>query len=242
MSIAAKIRDIYDKGLITDSPEDKKIVAVKFGIAVQTVHATIKKHLAKKGITVIKPAKIGSGVQVIKFTDNYSGVRKTINERFKECYEIAAAAGYVLREIDIDWSLKGTVAGMYCRKAGRKYFRVNLLLAEANIEDYLSDTIPHEFCHYIVDYELLKGSFGRHPKPHGTEWKMMMIRVFNLQPKRCHDYDTSQVKRKVVRPYVYKCGCREFPQTRTIHNRMKYQGQRRRCRTCGGLLTFSHMA
>ena len=48
-SKAAAVRDLYDAGLIENTPESKKIWAVKLEMAVQSVHGRIKNHIAKVG-------------------------------------------------------------------------------------------------------------------------------------------------------------------------------------------------
>ena len=236
MSIASEIRNMYDKGLITDSPEDKKLVAKKFNIAVQTVHATLKKHLEKRGVvkTIVVKGTVTNRPQVVTVSDMVD-VKKAVMEKYDECYKIASAKGYDLPKIDVRFDIRGTVAGQFCVHYGTMFFRVNMILAKENLEDYINQTVPHEFCHYIV-WKSIDRMYGR-PQPHGYEWKQAMIRVFGLEPQRCHSYDTTNARtRKVPRPYVYKCKCRERKETAHIHNIIK--GCKYRCGDCGEWIVF----
>ena len=171
---------------------------------------------------------------------NSSEVKALIENRYNECYEIAKQAGYDLPKIDIEWNLKGTVAGMFCVRFARKYFSVNLELAKNNLEDYLKQTVPHEFSHYIVNAVAAKNIYEK-PKAHGQQWKNTMVRVFGLDPLRCHSYDTSQLTGRHEKPYIYKCLCQEHHMTKLLHRRM-VAGQKRMCVCCKTTIYFDRMA
>lgn len=238
MSIAALIRNMYDRGEITNSPEDKKMVAAKYGITVQTVHATIKKHLAKKGLT---PNVVRRKARAVVFDSNehYDLVKDAVRNRFNKCYEQARAKGYDLCVIPIDWSLKGCVAGQFCwRGMFDRKFRVNMVLAKENLDDYIENTVPHEFAHYIVNEKYRNGSVYHRPKPHGREWKSIMRIVFGLVPTRCHDYDVTNARQRKSKRYNYRCGCRVHAVSSILHKRMQ-RGQRRYCRLCKQMIDKS---
>lgn len=237
-SKAAVVRAMFLAGDIDNSSEQKKRVAILLGMTVQTVHATLVKMNVKPTLTVPAP-KTPVIPTPKKFVDSYADVRRLVEERYNECYEIAKTKGYDLPKIDIEWNLKGTVAGMFCNKFARKFFRVNLELAKHNMTEYLKQTVPHEFCHYVVRVQALK-SFVR-AKPHGWEWKNAMVNIFGLDPLRCHSYDTSNVRQSHSKPYVYKCNCQEHNITRLLHNRM-LKGQTRRCILCKARISFVRMA
>jgi SprT protein len=71
-------------------------------------------------------------------------------------------------------------------------------------------------------------------QPHGVEWKSVMIEVFKLAPDRCHSMDTSNASK---RHFIYTCGCREHPLTKTKHNKI-LRGYGYRCRACSKPLIF----
>ena len=91
-------------------------------------------------------------------------------------------------------------------------------LAERNLEDYLSQTIPHEYAHFVAHYK-----WGNRISAHGYEWQSVMIRCFNLSPDRCHNYDVSEVKStNKIQRHFYCCSCgHETNFSTTIHNRIQ---------------------
>jgi len=234
-SKASIVRAMFRSGDMDDSPEQKKRVANLLGMTVQTVHATLVKMNGKPSLMV--PPKPISSVSSIPKVDSYADVQRLVENKYNDCYEIAKAKGYDLPKIEIDWSLKGMVAGMFCTQFDRKFFKVNMALAKDNLEDYLNQTVPHEFSHYIVRAVAAKNIFGR-PKSHGQEWKNVMIRVFGLDPKRCHSYDVSQVRQRHGNYYEYKCACKTFKLGSVRHHRLQVNPNRYWCPNCKGHLTF----
>jgi len=237
-SKAAVVRAMYADGSLTTSPEDKKRVAAELGMTVQTVHATLVKIIGKTPKAVAKkvwskPPQVKKPVRTTQVTHvDYMKTKQMIADRYNECYEIARSKGLVMPSIDVRYDLKGTVAGMFCVKMGFKYFRVNMELATRNIDDYLNQTVPHEFCHYIVRHENVFRS-----QPHGYEWKSAMIRYFNLDPKRCHEYDVSEVKQRRGGTVMYKCDCMDHPIGAVRHRNIQ-MGSVFSCRKCRGRLVL----
>jgi len=242
MSIAAIIRGMYDRGEITNSPEDKKRVAAKFGITVQTVHATIKKHVAKYG--PVNPPKLVKDknyrprpqVVVTDSPEHYDLVKQAVTDRFNECYEMARKrANLDLPKIPIQFNLKGCTAGMFCWNWTTGRFRVNLVIAKENLEDYLKDTVPHEFCHYIVHHKYFSSFYK--PKPHGREWKNAMVTIFGLHPSRCHTYNVTNARQRRRKTYTYKCACRTM-EIGEIRHRRALSGKRYYCGICHTPIQF----
>ena len=205
MSIAAKIREMYDDGSMTNSPADNKV----------------------------------NHPQVFRAADKHHSIRQQVAARYQDCYEIARTKGYDLPEIPIRYDLKGVTAGSFNWSGASMYFRVNMVLARENIEHYLARTVPHEFCHYLV--RKLSSGFNR-PTPHGQQWKTKMIQVFGLEPERCHSYNVQNARvRRVSRPYIYKCACKEHRETSNIHLKI-LRGRRYMCKTCRGTLVYDRVA
>lgn len=242
-SKAAIVRYMLDNGEMTTSPNDKNRVAKYLGMTVQTVHATIMKHLTNKRVAKMHPKPVKRSFPKVKknhpvvSSGNYFETRQQVRDAFAECYKTASKKGYNLDEIEIRFDLKGTCGGQFCWKYGKMYFRVNLQLAHENIDDYLKQTVPHEFCHYIQRMED-KNVFYR-SQPHGYEWKSLMLDVFNLDPKRCHNYDTSNVKQRRGTKYIYKCNCMEHPLGAIRHRNFERGKRLYRCRRCGKQLTWT---
>jgi SprT protein len=228
------VRAMFLAGDMDNSPEQKKRVAVLLSMTVQTVHATLIK-MNEKPTIMVPEAPVVSTPKM--FVDSYADVKRFVEDRYNECYEIAKTKGYDLPKIRIDWSLKGTVAGMFCIKFNEKYFRVNLELAKQNMEDYLKQTIPHEFSHYIVRAKESK-NIGRRSAPHGWEWKNIMVSVFGLDPKCSHSYDVSTVRQGNRNRFEYKCSCSNYVLGAVRHHRLQMNPTRYQCCNCHGYLTF----
>jgi|TARA_B110001454_G_scaffold192238_1_gene192413 SprT protein len=86
----------------------------------------------------------------------------------------------------IKYDLKGKCGG---QAIWPNIIRVNLPLLFNNEEDYLEQTIGHEYAHLLNDKLWGLGQ----TKDHGTEWKSVMV-SFDLEPKRCHNYVTDLPK------------------------------------------------
>lgn len=131
----------------------------------------------------------------------------------------------------IDFSLRGRCAGQaQVKHNGQTCLRINQQLLVENHRDYLSQTIPHEVSHLVVNWQ----ARGKHrkPRPHGPEWQTVMQECFGLEPLRCHNYQTTPA-RIVPRPFLYCCNCREHLLTSIMHNRISrsYQAFCKACRT-----------
>jgi SprT protein len=119
----------------------------------------------------------------------------------------------------IKYTLRGAVAGTAIAFPTME-INYNLGLAWENLRDFLDNTIPHEIAHIFTD----KRSNSR--ESHGPEWKRVMV-AMGLNPSRCHDYDmTNAQARKVERPYIYKCACKEHRVTKLIHKKFLQHGGR----------------
>lgn len=95
-------------------------------------------------------------------------------------------------------------------------------------EKNLRQTLMHELCH-IADF-VLYGKLG-----HGPTWKHCM-RLTGRQPNRCHQYDTSSLKRRHKR-HPAKCNCRTYELT-GVRVRKIQAGARYLCRSCSGVLVL----
>lgn len=154
---------------------------------------------------------------------------KAIKARVTECLHLASAHfGETFPEIPVKFDLTGSVGGYFCwrqcRTTGKvtQYFRFNRVLVRENLDEYLEQICPHEVAHYIA-----RSKWGLEIKPHGAEWKSVMVNVFNLAPDRCHSMDTTSVEKL---PFVYRCACQEHRVSKRKHNRIRR----------GGIYTCNH--
>ena len=160
-------------------------------------------------------------------------VRQSIINKFAECYKISKGKGYDLPVIEVHFDLKGVCAGQFVKKTNfystYQYFRINLEMARHNTNtDFIDQTIPHEFSHYIVN-----ATFGKVSAHHGREWQRIMLSVFGLVPSRCHNYDVSACRRKHS-TMAFKCECKTHQITLRRAKVAMMGGYR--CRACGGTL------
>lgn len=130
----------------------------------------------------------------------------------------------------VSFKLRGKVAGS-CWYV-RREIRINIPMFNDNEEDYILNTIPHEMAHLIAHDLYGKQSWG-----HGYYWQDVMIRCFQLDPTRCHDYDVAAHKvKRTVNYHNYDCGCRIYKLTTLKHNRAQNGKSTYTCRHCGGIL------
>lgn len=149
---------------------------------------------------------------------------------------IARASGCISRataDVRIDFNLRGAAAGQYRVRNGVPEIRYNPYLFARYFADNLTNTVPHEVAHYIVD--LVYGA--RNVKPHGIEWRQVM-NTLGAPASRVHNYDLTDVPQRRVRRYTYECNCREHELSSIRHNRMLNGKVRYYCRLCQAQLTI----
>ncbi len=129
----------------------------------------------------------------------------------------------------ICFDVKGTKGGFADFKDMSIHF--NLDLARTNGEVYINQTVPHEIAH-LIDFQKYKG-WG-----HKRTWKMIMQYVFGLEPKRCHNYDVSEVKKKKYDTYIYACKCREHKVKSNMHKKIALNRSKYSCATCRMPIVF----
>lgn len=170
----------------------------------------------------------------------YSEIKKEVADKISHCRNVLSAIyGFPIPGIVVNFKLKGTKAGVFCvktKKVGGKIsmtceIKLNSTLMLENKEEFIENTIPHEFCHYVT---FLKKLQDKNPDKkysvHGPVWKQMM-RDLGLEPDRCHQYDVESVKKKVKR-HIYTCACdKEMKISSVVHNRIR-QGRKYICKTC----------
>lgn len=169
------------------------------------------------------------------------GIKKAIREKVTECLN-RACRNYGISQYrpDIDFSLKGAVAGQcrvtYCKETKKivnARLRFNLPVAIENQDHFLSQTVPHEVAHLVVFLKMWR----KREVPHGREWQKIMEMCFGLQADRCHSYNIKGHVKRWPRPFIYRCGCRDFSLTTLMHNRIQ-GGSRRACPMCNKELIF----
>lgn len=229
MSKSAEIRRMFLNGEMKDNPSDKRRVAAMFGIRIQTVTQALKalenNHTTKTNVNTKQPLK----------QDDHSSVKKTIIDKYEECYDIAKQHGIYLDRIPVDFDIRGRVAGKFVY-GNRFCFKVNMEIAFHNLEEYLARTVPHEFAHYIVRIK-----YGFLAQPHGREWKQTMRSVFGLEPTSCHNYNMENVTSgRNIERFKYVCGCKDKIHyiTSIRHKRVQIENKKYLCVSCRKAISF----
>ena len=150
----------------------------------------------------------------------------------ERCIEKASQLyGRCFDTITVDFDLKGKCAGMYQVKGRSRRIRYNPWLFAKYFEDSLNDTVIHEVAHYVVD--CLYGL--RRVKPHGVEWKRVMVDL-GAEPKATGSYDLTGIPVRQYAKFAYKCGCRTHKLTSLRHKKILKRRAQYRCQFCHGFL------
>ncbi len=167
---------------------------------------------------------------------DYPDLRQAVEAAVRRAEKQARAFyGLDLPGAMIDFSLRGRCAGQArIERNGQTCLRINRQLLIENLEDFLSNTIPHEVAHLVVNWPYRNRR--QRPRPHGPEWQAVMKDCFGLEPVRCHSYRTS-LARIVPRPFLYACNCREHRLTSIMHKRISRSSQAL-CKACRAPLRF----
>ncbi len=143
-------------------------------------------------------------------------------QRVQECYALVQrqlGKAYPLPLVSL--KQRGKIAGS--ARLHQNEIRLNGRLFADNIDEFVTQVIPHEICHLLVFQQ-----YGR-VKPHGKEWRMLMSQLFGLQPLVTHSLDVTKV---AGRHFRYWCDCGPMELSIRRHNKVLRGEQRYRCRRC----------
>ncbi len=155
---------------------------------------------------------------------------RDVQQRVIELY--AQAEQFFRRHLRMPYirlDLTGSTAGQAWPQ--KHLLRFNPVLLRENRADFLRQTVAHEVAHLLA-HDL----YGPGIRPHGRQWKSIMMTVFGLPAQRCHQYDTSRSSRK---EWLYRCQCDDkvIPLSTVRHNRAQ-KGTIYLCRCCKAPLIF----
>lgn len=139
----------------------------------------------------------------------------------------------VFDRIPVLFDLAGTTAGMYKVIGKRRWIRYNPWIFAKYFELNLSDTVPHEVAHYVIDEVCSKRA-----KPHGIEWRSLMTRL-EADPGVTFNLDLSGIPRRQQRTHSYSCLCGSHEVSTTRHNRVLRGRGSYHCRKCDGKLVYA---
>ncbi len=149
---------------------------------------------------------------------------------------VARAAGLFERGFvtpPVRFDLSGCAAGQYRVLRGEAAIRYNPWIFARYFDDNLSETVPHEVAHFVVDQ--LWGL--RRVRAHGAEWQSVM-RALGAEPRATARYDLTGLPVRRQRRFAYRCACRAHELTTCRHNRVQRGEARYHCRQCGHTLVI----
>lgn len=136
-----------------------------------------------------------------------------------------------LPDVDILFNIKGSAWAYYQRKDQQRSIRFNPYLVRDHLQETISDVVPHETAHFVVD-----SYYRKRCRPHGQEWRQVMRHFGIPNPSIRHQKDISQIPVRRQTRHTYRCNCRDYELTATRHNRIVRGTQRYSCRQCGETL------
>ena len=148
--------------------------------------------------------------------ESFSKVQHLVSDKLKELRVKTEKLFNVSVEPETAYDLKGQAAGQANYRENRIRFNRDLL--EKYTHEFVNQTVPHEFAH-LVAYR----KFGRTIKPHGLEWKSVMI-ALGVEPERTHGFKVAPSRR--LKRFVYRCECPDsaYELTSIRHNRIQRGG------------------
>lgn len=124
-------------------------------------------------------------------------LKKRVEARLAEC---VAKSGIDTGKITVKYDINSKRLGGQAIYSTNT-IRLNPVFLNAYTEQYIFDTVAHEWCHLAA-----RKKYGRLISAHGAEWKNTM-RSIGVPPKRCHSYKVPDGIRvgKQVKKYTVVC-------------------------------------
>ena len=170
----------------------------------------------------------------------HDDLKTRLESRVAECQQLVTALHPGFPKVDCTLFARRRAAGLAFGNEHR--IALNEILLRENPEPMLRDTVAHEFSHIVVWWRYLQskhvaapGAVVAAPSAHGAEWQSVMRYVFDVEPLRCHRFDTSNTGARVQRRWEYRCDCQMHLITTSKHRRAQ-SGARYVCADCKGEL------
>lgn len=162
-------------------------------------------------------------------------IRQFAEENVKKALAIGASKLNIHIPFEgVQFFKKSRVAG-YVIPMQSNIVYLNLELLKQNQHYFEKDTIPHEVAHLFSSKIQIRNNLSMEGA-HGNTWKMVMRRVYGLQPVRCHSLNTEGIGKK-TKTYKYICNCTKHSLGQTRHNKIQ-KGAKYTCKLCKKHLVF----
>ena len=169
------------------------------------------------------------------------GLRAQLAARVDECQRIVNGRFADFPQVGCTLFTGRRAAGLAFGNDHR--ISINAVLLAENPELMLRDTVAHEFAHVVVWWNYLQQVQRSasapvsvpQPRGHGVEWRRTMLELFEVEPSRCHSFDTANTGSRLQRRWAYRCGCRRHLLTTSKHRRA-VAGTRYACADCKSAL------
>ncbi len=135
-------------------------------------------------------------------------IHDQIKAKLRHCIKLAQAAfNRKFYMPTLEFSLSNTTAGVACGHSNT--IKLNPTLLIENLDDFINQTIPHEFAHLVADVVYPSGHCepGKKTKRvphHGSGWKRVM-EIFNIPALKYHDYKVEQPVKQSRLKYAHTC-------------------------------------
>lgn len=154
-------------------------------------------------------------------------VLSLVIQKANECFDKADAFfGNKFKRSTCNLKQRGRAAGT--AHLQKNELRFNHFMYHQNPVEFLDTVIPHEVAHIIV-FQI----YGNTVKPHGKEWKAVMLKVYGISPSRTHSFEVPPQKQS----YEYHCACQKHQFTKQRHTRAQ-RGVEYICKGCRSTLQF----
>ena len=180
--------------------------------------------------------------------DDYLLLTSKLESKVNQCLEIAEkkfrqSFDYQHIEINIRGRAAGQIRYGYLSRIERSIsntardlpiLRFNPYLLVKYKEIFIDQVVPHE-CAHLVAYAL----FGMKIKPHGSEWKALMMNLYQQTPNVTHCFEIAPKARRL---FDYRCACIDINHQLTVirHNKIKKQKAAYLCKKCRSPLIYKH--
>lgn len=162
-------------------------------------------------------------------------IRQFAEENVKKALAIGASKLNINIPFEgVQFFKKSRTAG-YVKPMQSSVVYLNLELVKRNLHHFEKDTIPHEVAHLFARKLQIHNNLSIEGA-HGRTWKMVMKKVYGLQPVRCHSLNTDGIG-KSVKKYKYVCSCKKHEIGQVRHNKIQ-KGTKYICKNCKKHLVF----